>query len=151
MFSPGHTADHTCFLLEEESALFTADAILGHGTAVFDDLSAYMATLSSLSSLDFTGRGFPGHGAVISDAKAKIREYIEHRRQREKQVLDAIATDRAREWASMEIVKVVYKDYPESLWEPAQGGVKQILEKLVEDGRVLEGDEGWRWRTESSL
>ncbi|KAB8664849.1 hypothetical protein FH972_026272 [Carpinus fangiana] len=130
--SPGHTADHMAFLLEEEAALFTADAVLGHGTAVFDDLASYISTLNLFSSLaDFTGRAYPGHGAVIEDGKAKVKEYIQHRAQREKQVLDVLSSEKSRDWSSMDIVKVVYKDVPEALHIPAEGGVKQVLEKLA--------------------
>ena len=132
---PGHTKDHMAFILEDEDAMFTGDNVLGQGTAVFEDLAAYMKSLDSMSK-QFRGRAYPAHGPVIEDGRAKILEYIEHRKQREQQVLDVLAEDKEGGWTSMDIVKVIYKDYPENLWEPAEYGVLQILHKLQDEGKV---------------
>ncbi|KAH5598243.1 hypothetical protein HBI45_161260 [Parastagonospora nodorum] len=141
---PGHTTDHMALILEEEDAMFTADNVLGQGTAVFEDLTAYLKSLSGMSQ-QFSGRAYPGHGPVIPDGPAKIAEYIAHRKQREKQVLDVLSQDRDGGWTSMDIVKVIYKDYPENLWEPAERGVLQILDKLLKEGKVTfdEGKKTW--------
>ena len=40
------------------------------------------------------------------------------------------------EATSMDLVKVVYKDVPESLHVPAANGVVQVLRKLEAEGRV---------------
>lgn len=132
---PGHTKDHMAFIIEEEDAMFTADNVLGQGTAVFEDLATYMKSLDSMSK-QFKGRAYPGHGPVIEDGPGKILEYIKHRKQREKQVLDVLATGKEGGWTSMDIVKVIYKGYPENLWEPAEKGIIQILDKLQEEGKV---------------
>jgi len=50
---------------------------------------------------------------------------------------------------SMEIVKVIYTDVPESLHEAAQRGIVQILQKLVKDGKVEDETQG-RWRVRSA-
>lgn len=149
---PGHTTDHMAFILEEEDAMFTADNVLGQGTAVFEDLAAYMKSLDSMSK-QFKGRAYPGHGPVIEDGPAKILEYIKHRKQREKQVLDVLAQDREGGWNSMDIVKVIYKDYPENLWEPAEKGVLQILDKLQKEGKIVfnKAKKTWALSGKSSL
>jgi ribonuclease/clavin/mitogillin len=151
-YCPGHTKDHMAFILEEEDAMFTADNVLGQGTAVFEDLAAYMKSLDEMSK-QFKGRAYPGHGPVIEDGPAKILEYIKHRKQREKQVLDVLAQDRVDGWTSMDIVKVIYKDYPENLWEPAEKGILQILDKLQKEGRVTcdKAKKTWALSGKSSL
>jgi glyoxylase-like metal-dependent hydrolase (beta-lactamase superfamily II) len=141
---PGHTTDHMAFILEEEDAMFTADNVLGQGTAVFEDLATYMKSLDSMSK-QFKGRAYPGHGPVIENGPAKINEYIKHRKQREQQVLDVLAQDTKDGWTSMAIVKVIYKDYPENLWEPAEKGVIQILNKLKGEGKVVHDEKEGTW------
>lgn len=151
---PGHTVDHMAFILEEEDAMFTADNVLGHGTAVFEDLAAYMDSLVRMES-EFKGRAYPGHGAVIEDGRGKIREYISHRKQREQDVLGVLKEKPAGNgegWKSMDAVRVIYKDYPESLHEPAHGGLKQVLKKLEGDGRVKQLEDGtWQLTGKAAL
>ncbi|KAF2121793.1 beta-lactamase-like protein [Lophiotrema nucula] len=150
--SPGHTKDHMALILEEEDAMFTGDNVLGQGTAVFEDLATYMKSLNGMSK-QFKGRAYPGHGPVIEDGPAKVLEYIKHRKQREQQVLDVLAQEKAGGWTSMDIVKVIYKDYPENLYIPAEQGILQILRKLLKEGKVThdEGKGTWALSGKSSL
>lgn len=151
---PGHTVDHMAFILKEEDAMFTGDNVLGHGTAVFEDLSAYMNSLEQMQR-QFSGRAYPGHGAIIDDGRAKVREYIAHRKEREDQILAVLREepDGGKDgWTSMDVVKVVYKDYPENLHIPAEGGVVQVLRKMEDEGKVRRnGDGRWMISSKSSL
>lgn len=138
--TPGHTDDHMVFHFREEDALFAGDNVLGHGTAVFEDLAAYMTSLGRMAR-SFRGRTYPGHGPVIDDGPGKILEYIQHRKKREAQVLEVLDSpnpdpDRPGAWGVMDLVRVIYKDVPEELHLPASGGVVQILRKLEAEGRV---------------
>lgn len=143
--TPGHTPDHVVFVMAEEDAMFTADNVLGHGTAVFEDMAAYLASLSRMRTL-FSGRAYPGHGPVVGDGPARIAEYLAHRKQREQQVLDALGSrGDATWWTAMDLVRVVYRDVPEALHAAASGGVVQMLGKLRGEGRVAAAD-GDRWR-----
>jgi glyoxylase-like metal-dependent hydrolase (beta-lactamase superfamily II) len=134
--TPGHAPDHLCFVLEEEQALFSGDNVLGVGTTVIPnqsgDLGQYMDSLARLLALA-PRRIYPAHGPVIADGVAKLREYIAHRHERERQILAALADGPAR---VREIVKVVYAAYPEALHAAAAQSTAQHLRKLQRDGRV---------------
>ncbi|KAI9150163.1 putative metallo-beta-lactamase superfamily protein [Paramyrothecium foliicola] len=153
-YTPGHTTDHMVFLLPEEDAMFTADNVLGHGTAVFEDLSTYLASLDKMRRL-FKGRAYPGHGAVLEDGPARITEYINHRQQREEQVVRTLRSNREGSsddtWTPMELVKVIYQDVPDSLHIPAAGGLSQILAKLRDEGRAEEERGRWRLKDRPTL
>lgn len=160
LHSPGHTTDHMAFqLAEEDGALFTGDNVLGHGTAVFEDLATYMASLARMRDhcdpSPGVARAYPGHGAVIPNARDAIEEYIRHRGQREEEVLHVLAGGDGLSRSegvnvrdgltSMQIVQVVYAAYPVSLHQPAERGVIQVLEKLRGEGKVEKCGQG-RWR-----
>ncbi|KXX78261.1 Beta-lactamase-like protein 2 [Madurella mycetomatis] len=172
LHTPGHTTDHTVLLFAEEDAMFTGDNVLGHGTAVFEDLTAYMDSLERMRKL-FRGRAYPGHGAAVPDGPTKIAEYIRHRQQREEQVVQMLRSDKkealetaveggggvdgnddgsgnGNSWTVMELVKSIYRDVPESLHPAAAAGVIQILQKLEREGRATVSEEGGRWRLMSS-
>lgn len=163
VFSPGHTQDHMVLILEEEDALFTGDNVLGHGTAVFEDLAAYLNSLEKMKSV-FGGRAYPGHGAAIDDGPSKILEYIRHRKLREDQVVQILKSSKSSpgvavsggepdSWTSMEIVKIIYKDVPENLHLPANGGVIQILLKLQGEDKVSQdsASESWKLNNRAAL
>lgn len=146
-YSPGHTTDHMALVLEEEDAMFTGDNVLGSGTAVFEDLATYMDSLARMSQ-QFSGRAYPGHGPVIENGKSKVLEYIKHRQEREVQVLEVLAKSNGEtaSWKSMQIVKEIYKDVPETLHEAAQRGVLQVLDKLTDEGKVNHDPSAESWR-----
>jgi glyoxylase-like metal-dependent hydrolase (beta-lactamase superfamily II) len=156
VFSPGHTQDHMSLILEGEDAMFTGDNVLGHGTAVFENLLQYLDSLEAMRGM-FQGRVYPGHGPVIEDGPSKILEYIRHRQQREDQVVQVLKSSKSSpgveatgnepdDWTSMEIVKIIYKDVPENLHLPANGSVVQVLRKLEEEEKVVQDSKTERWR-----
>jgi endoribonuclease LACTB2 len=147
-------------ILEEEDAMFTGDNVLGQGTAVFEDLSTYLNSLEKMKGM-FSGRAYPGHGPVIDDGRTRIIDYIKHRKQREEQVIGVLNSPRSSsepseekvpaDWDSMEIVKVIYKDFPENLHVPAQGGVMQVLRKLQQEDKVAVDPSTNRWRIKNRV
>ncbi|KAJ5898797.1 hypothetical protein N7495_003541 [Penicillium taxi] len=150
--TPGHAVDHMVFILEEENSMFTGDNVLGHGTAVFEDLKVYIRSLQRMRDR-VSGRGYPGHGAVIEDATCRITEYIEHRQQREDELLRVLrygkvdvsvgATPERKGWTPMDLVKLIYKNVPEVLHPRASHGVLQVLMKLEDEGQIVHEDGQW--------
>ncbi len=136
--APGHTFDHAIFYLPGERALFTGDTILGEGTTVVAPpggaMRPYQRTLQRLAG-EFGGARliYGGHGPVVTDPRAKIAEYIEHRQMREDQIVDAL---RDEPQTIPDLVRRVYSPERQVLW-PAMA--RQMLAHLIaleSDGRV---------------
>ncbi len=135
--TPGHAPDHICFWLEEEKALFTGDVVLGIGTTVIPqdggNMKQYLGSLQRLLEMK-PERIYPGHGPVIENACATITNLINHRLQREEQVLNCVGDGLE---SVEEIVALLYQKYPKNLHHAAGQSVLSHLDKLVEDGRVV--------------
>lgn len=133
--TPGHTSEHVCFFTSEGD-LFTGDTVLGAGTtAIFPPdghMGHYIASLRTLRSRA-PKRIFPAHGPVRDDAVALIDEYIAHRLERERQVLDAIA---AGAKTPAEMRALIYPDLDERLHAAAEIQITAHLTKLREEGRA---------------
>jgi glyoxylase-like metal-dependent hydrolase (beta-lactamase superfamily II) len=135
--TPGHTANHTCFAYEEESVLFSGDHVMGWSTTVISppdgDMTAYFESLRKVG-----GRGdarfWPTHGPAIEQPGAYVGALIEHRLQRERQVLDAV---RGGLGQIDGIVASLYADVDEKLHKAAGRSVLAHLRKLVADGAVV--------------
>lgn len=145
VYTPGHADDHCVFVVEgggEDGTVFAGDNVLGHGTAVFEDLAAYMDSLARMEGL-VKGKLYCAHGEAVEDGKAKVREYIEHRMAREREAVEVLGREKDGGWGSMEMVKVIYAKYPEGLHGPAERGLKLVLKKLEGEGKVRQ--EGGKW------
>jgi glyoxylase-like metal-dependent hydrolase (beta-lactamase superfamily II) len=134
--TPGHTSDHVAFHLPAESALFTGDAVLGRGTSFIDppdgDLVQYLRSLKRMQELA-PATLYPGHGPVVLRGPAKLQAYLDHRAQREDEILATLSDEPRRIEA---IVSIVYVDYPASVHELAARSVLAHLLKLESEGRV---------------
>ena len=142
LHTPGHTDDSVCFYLAEEDALFSADTVLGSGsTTVFTDLGVYTHSLHSiLGAFPSLGKLYPGHGDVVDNGPALIKQYIEHRAERDIQILGVLAEsdDPAGQGLTpLEITKIVYAAYPPAVLPAAQRGVILHLRKLEGESRVV--------------
>ncbi|HKO58091.1 MAG TPA: MBL fold metallo-hydrolase [Thermoanaerobaculia bacterium] len=135
--TPGHTREHVCYLTADGD-LFTGDTILGSGTtAIFPPdghMGDYIRSLQLLLTKQ-PRRIHPAHGPTRDDAVPLIRQYLEHRMQREQQVLDAIAGG-AR--SVQEMRRIIYPDLDPRLTGAAEIQITAHLIKLGEEGRVHE-------------
>jgi glyoxylase-like metal-dependent hydrolase (beta-lactamase superfamily II) len=136
LHTPGHESGHCCFYEAGERVLFSGDNILGYGTAVIrppdGNMTEYLKSLERL--LDYNiDLILPGHGPMVGKPQAKIKEYIEHRLMREKQVLEALRRDRNTIGG---ITEMIYVDVSTPLKRVAEFSVQAHLEKLVREGRV---------------
>ena len=135
LHTPGHAADHLCFLLEDERVCFSGDLIVGEGTVVIGrdgELDEYLASLASLLPLDLP-LILPGHGPAIQNPRERVEGYIAHRHERDGQILAAIGAGAA---TVDEIVQDVYAAIDPRLHPVAAQSVDAHLRKLVREGRV---------------
>ncbi len=88
--TPGHAANHLCFALREENALFSGDHVMAWSTSVIappdGSMTAFMASLEKLRSRN-DEIYWPGHGGPVTDPPRYLRALIGHRRQREAAIL----------------------------------------------------------------
>ena len=146
LYTPGHSADHLCFWLAGDRALFTGDLILGRGSSMVTypegNVADYLHSLDKVASLD-PRLLFPGHWDPVEDAVGKIAEYRKHRLEREAQVLDEVRRGRG---TAQELTRRVYRDLQENqkieLLVAAEMTLRAHLRKLVDDGLVRSSSEG---------
>jgi glyoxylase-like metal-dependent hydrolase (beta-lactamase superfamily II) len=134
VFTPGHAPDH--FALIAGDACFTGDAVLGEGSVFIAPdpgaLSGYLDALARLRERDL-GVLCPGHGPPAWDPRERLTEYIEHRLDRERRLLDALARG-AR--TADELLDAAWSDVPEIMRPAAAVTLAAHLDKLAEEGRL---------------
>jgi glyoxylase-like metal-dependent hydrolase (beta-lactamase superfamily II) len=119
-----------------DRACFTGDTVLGAGSVFIEpgegSLSAYLDSLRRLRSLDLEVL-YPGHGPEVRDPAAKLDEYISHRLDRERRLLDALAAGiRSRD----DLLDAAWSDVPSHLRPAAALTLAAHLEKLADEGRL---------------
>jgi glyoxylase-like metal-dependent hydrolase (beta-lactamase superfamily II) len=137
--TPGHAPDHLAFVAG--GACCTGDAVLGEGSVfVAPDpgaLRGYLAALERLRDLDL-GVLCPGHGPPVEDPRAKLTQYLDHRRDRERRLVAALADGLRR---VDHILDRVWDDVPDFLRPAAGVTLAAHLDKLHEEGRLPDGVE----------
>ena len=140
--TPGHDPHHFAFLCGD--VLFSGDAILGEGSVFIAPdpgaLTSYLAALERL--LGFAPAVIcPGHGPVVLDAEAKLNEYLDHRRDRERRLIDALADGRR---SVKDLLDSAWADVPAPLRPAAAVTLAAHLDKLEDEGHLAEGVESPR-------
>jgi glyoxylase-like metal-dependent hydrolase (beta-lactamase superfamily II)/8-oxo-dGTP pyrophosphatase MutT (NUDIX family) len=143
--TPGHAANHLCYLLEQERMLFTGDHVMQGSTVVINppdgDMRAYIASLRELMGLDIDWLA-PGHGFLMAEPERAMQHIVDHRLKREALVLGAVEARPAQ--TADELLAVVYAEVPPTLRAMARRSLLAHLLKLRGEARVAESADG-RW------
>jgi glyoxylase-like metal-dependent hydrolase (beta-lactamase superfamily II) len=132
--TPGHTLDSVCLLLG--GICFTGDTVLGEGSVFIQpgegSLSAYLDSLRELRKLELEVL-CPGHGPYVWDPRGKLDEYIDHRLERERMLVEALDAGARSE---DELLDRAWSDVPDFLRPAAALTLRAHLEKLSQEGRL---------------
>ena len=145
LHTPGHAPDHFCFLDETTRDVFCGDLARRGGTIVIPasaggNLVQYLASLRRIRALQ-PRRLLPGHGPAIDDAVSLIDEYLQHRVERERQVLAGLRSGATSVDA---LVRRIYTNLHPTVVRAAEDSVLAHLIKLRDDGQAVEQDGEWR-------
>jgi glyoxylase-like metal-dependent hydrolase (beta-lactamase superfamily II) len=144
LHTPGHSPDHIVFWHEPSRTAFTGDLVV-QGTSVMiqwsrgGDLRLYLRSLDRVLALG-PRRLLPAHGPEIAEPAALLNQYLDHRRMRERQVLDALARGRD---TVQSIADCIYDGLDPALLPAARENVRAHLEKLRAEGLVFEESDRW--------
>jgi glyoxylase-like metal-dependent hydrolase (beta-lactamase superfamily II) len=132
--TPGHAPDH--FALLYGRACFTGDAVLGEGSVFIapdpGSLTGYLEGLTRLRALELEVL-CPGHGPPIWEPDAKLEQYIEHRLDRERGLIAALASGRR---SVAQLLEAAWSDVPAQLHLAASVTLAAHLDKLADEGRL---------------
>jgi len=143
--TPGHSPDHLAFLHEPSATVFTGDlVVLGSSVMIHasrgGNLEQYMASLERILAISPRVL-LPAHGARVDDPEALLVSYLEHRRMRERQVIEALKAGHATVEA---IAETIYDRLDPALMDAARENVRAHLEKLRAEGSASVELDRWR-------
>lgn len=136
LHTPGHTSNHVCYAYLDQNALFCGDHVMGWSTSVVcrpdGDMGDYLTQLRRIRDRDFDTL-YPTHGACIDNPRVFVQAYIDHRVERETQIVEQLAHGPQ---TIMTIVKTLYTHIDKRLYPAAAHSVLSHLVHLVETGRA---------------
>ncbi|MDQ6731293.1 MAG: MBL fold metallo-hydrolase [Actinomycetota bacterium] len=135
--TPGHAPDHFALLFGDVA--FTGDAVLGQGSVfIAPDPGALAGYLEGLARLRARALRLlaPGHGPIVDSPAAKLDQYVAHRLERERRLLQALAGG-AR--SVPELLRGAWSEVPEVLRPAATVTLAAHLDKLDDEGRLPAG------------
>lgn len=133
--TPGHCANHLCFALAEDAALFSGDHVMAWSTSIVappdGSMNDYMASLRKLVARS-EELYWPAHGGQITNGRAFAAGFIKHRLQREAAILDKLRQHGPL--ALPRLVDMVYAGLEPQLKPAAALSSLAHLESLIERG-----------------
>src|SRR5574341_1466952 len=142
--TPGHTLGSVCFYMPGERVLFTGDTALGLGTVAISppphgDMALYLKSLERLKGYDCAVM-LPGHGQEVHDVSRKLQELIDHRHEREEQVMKLLADGKQ---SPKEMLDAIYMELDRRIVPMALRQIEAHLAKLEAEGKVRRAGEEW--------
>ena len=137
LHTPGHTSNHVCYALEEENTLFSGDHVMAWSTSVISppdgDMGDYLEQLARIRDKDFDIL-WPTHGPAVREPRTFIQAYIDHRLQREAQILEQLKAGQTR---IRDMVAEMYADVDKRLHPAAAHSVLSHIIHMVKTDRVI--------------
>lgn len=144
LLTPGHVANHVCYLVEEDRLLVTGDHMMGGSTVVIvppaGSMKDYIESLERMLKYDVEFVA-PGHGDLIAQPADEVRRLIAHRLKREDKVAEALK--QLAPSSVKGLVPTVYDDVDPAMHEWAALSLHAHLLKLEAEGRAVVADELW--------
>jgi glyoxylase-like metal-dependent hydrolase (beta-lactamase superfamily II) len=142
--APGHTYGSMAVFIRASRALFTGDNVMGSGSSVVNpgegEISLYLQTMEKFLRYD-PAVIYPGQGPVVTDPRGKINALIQHRKEREQQIVALLQ----QAPSSVEhIALTLYAGVKAGVQHLARNQVKSHLIKLEKEGKVVCEGETYR-------
>lgn len=150
--TPGHTMDHISVVIDEMDAAFVGDTLLGEGTPWVGppdgEIPAYLRTLQEMiDGLSETLRLYPGHGPAGGSLHKRLRWTLDHRLQRERQIVQALDAGAKSVEALVRLIYVEGEGMKLSGMHEmlAHLTVQGHIQKLLDENKIAAGETGlWR-------
>lgn len=144
--TPGHVANHLCFLLKGCHWLFAGDMVMDGSTVVIappdGHMGEYLNSLHRLVDMPIEAIA-PAHGRIMDSPASYLQSLIEHRLRREQKVIDSLVNVGAA--TIDELLPSVYDDVPVVLHSVAAMSLEAHLIKLADDQRINRSDDRVSW------
>jgi len=137
LYTPGHTSNHVCFAEPTKRRLFSGDHVMAWSSTVIlqpdGNMGDYLRSLEHLLQRDDT-EYWPAHGGAVNEPQRYVTHLLEHRRQREQQILAAVANghDSVRL-----LVPVIYPSLSPALHGGALHSVLSTVIHLIERQQLV--------------
>ena len=136
LHTPGHTSNHMCYALHEDNAIFTGDHVMCWATTVIappdGNMTQYMKSLELMLARN-EDTYWPTHGTCITNVKHYVQSTIQHRLNREQQILECLE----RGYSDIRLmVPRIYTTVDKRLYPAAAQSVLSAMIRLLDTGRV---------------
>jgi glyoxylase-like metal-dependent hydrolase (beta-lactamase superfamily II) len=144
LHTPGHAPDHIAFWHAPTRVAFIGDLVIPGASVTIQwsrggSMRDYLASLTRLTMVEPL-RLYPAHGSVVIDPIPALARAIEHRYERERQVIEALGRGRSTVPA---LADCIYDGLDPVLLAAAHENVRAHLEKLRAEGRAVEDHGRW--------